>query len=53
MKDDHSKKKEHDKDHHRNSSGIDYPPRWVSSFATAEQRKHMDLHKLMNPETAV
>ena len=46
-------KKEHHKDHHSNSSNMDYPPRWVSSFATAEQRKHMDLHKLMNPETAV
>tara|TARA_B100000927_G_scaffold197111_1_gene159279 strand:- start:625 stop:1308 length:684 start_codon:yes stop_codon:yes gene_type:complete len=46
-------KKEHFKDHHSNSSAIDYPPQWVSRNATPEQKKHMDLHKLMNPETAV
>ena len=46
-------KKEHYKDHHGNSSGIDYPPHWVTRNATPEQKKHIDLHKLMNPEAAV
>nr|BAR35870.1 hypothetical protein [uncultured Mediterranean phage uvMED] len=46
-------KKEHYKDHRGNSSGIDYPPQWVTRNATPEQRKHIDLHKLMNPESAV
>ena len=46
-------KKNHYKDHHSNSSGIDYPPQWVTRNATPEQRKHIDLHKLMNPETAI
>ena len=32
---------------------IDYPPQWVTRNATDEQRKHIDLHKLMNPESAV
>lgn len=36
-----------------NSSNLQYPPQWVSRYATAEQRKHIDLHKLMNPETAI
>lgn len=36
-----------------NSSGIDYPPQWVTRNATPEQKKHIDLHKLMNPETAI
>ena len=34
-------------------SSIEYPPQWVTRNATDEQRKHIDLHKLMNPETAV
>ncbi len=46
-------KKEHFKDHHSNSSAIDYPPQWVTRNATPEQKKHIDLHKLMNPETAI
>ena len=46
-------KKEHYKDHHSNSSAIDYPPQWVARNATAEQMKHITLHKLMNPEIAV
>jgi hypothetical protein len=46
-------KKEHFKDHHSNSSAIDYPPDWVTRNATPEQKKHIDLHKLMNPETAI
>ena len=46
-------KKEHYKDHHSNSSAIDYPPQWVTNYATAEQKKHIDLHKLMNPESAI
>ena len=46
-------KKEHYKDHHGNSSGINYPPQWVTKNATPEQRKHIDLHKLMNPETTI
>ena len=41
------------KDHHSNFSGLDYPPRWVVENATPEQKKHIDLHKLMNPETAI
>ena len=35
------------------SSKIDYPPQWVVRNATPEQKKHIDLHKLMNPETAI
>lgn len=35
------------------SSDMNYPPTWVSKYATAEQRKHIDLHKLMNPETTI
>lgn len=46
-------KKELYKDHYTNSSGVDYPPRWVTRNATPEQKKHIDLHKLMNPESAV
>lgn len=46
-------RKSHWKDHHSNSSEIDYPPDWVTRNATPEQRKHIDLHKLMNPETAI
>ena len=46
-------RKSHWQDHHSNSSGIDYPPSWVTKNATPEQKKHIDLHKLMNPETAV
>jgi len=46
-------KKEHHKDHHSDSSGINYPPQWVTRNATPEQKKHIDLHKLMNPETAI
>ena len=47
-------KKELYKDSHStDASGIDYPPQWVSRYATAEQKKHIDLHKLMNPETAI
>ena len=34
-------------------SSIEYPPRWVAQNATAEQMKHITLHKLMNPESAV
>ena len=45
-------KKEHYKND-INSSGIDYPPQWVTRNATPEQRKHIDLHKLMNPESAI
>ena len=45
-------KKEHHKDHHSNSSGVDYPPQWVTRNATPDQRKHIALHKLMNPESA-
>ena len=46
-------KKELHKDSHTDTSGIDYPPQWVSRYATDEQKKHIDLHKLMNPETAI
>jgi len=46
-------KKELYKDHHSNASAINYPPDWVTRNATPEQRKHIDLHKLMNPETAI
>ena len=46
-------KKEANKDHYSDSSGIDYPPQWVTRNATPEQKKHIDLHKLMNPETAI
>jgi len=35
------------------ASDIDYPPQWVTRNATDEQRKHIDLHKLMNPESAI
>ena len=41
------------KEEYSETSGIDYPPQWVTRNATDEQRKHIDLHKLMNPETAV
>ena len=34
-------------------SSIEYPPQWVTRNATDEQRKHIDLYKLMNPESAV
>ena len=51
------KKEKHNENAHgygaHNSSGIDYPPRWVVGNATPEQKKHIDLHKLMNPETAI
>ena len=46
-------RKSHYKDHHSNSSGMDYPPDWVTRNATPEQKKHIDLYKLMNPETAI
>lgn len=46
------RRKDMHKDSHE-SSNIDYPPAWVSKYATAEQRKHIDLHKLMNPETTI
>lgn len=46
-------KKQAYQDHYSNSSGVDYPPSWVTRNATAEQKKHIDLHKLMNPETAI
>lgn len=46
-------KKELFKEHYSNASGVDYPPRWVTGHATPEQKKHIDLHKLMNPETAI
>ena len=46
-------KKQTYQDHHSNSSGVDYPPQWVTRNATPDQRKHIDLHKLMNPESAV
>ena len=46
-------KKQAYQDHHSNSSGVDYPPQWVTRNATPEQKKHIDLHKLMNPETAI
>ncbi len=46
-------RKAHWKDHHSNFSGMDYPPEWVTRNATPEQKKHIDLHKLMNPETAI
>lgn len=46
-------KKQAYKEHYSNSSGVDYPPDWVTRNATPEQKKHIDLHKLMNPETAV
>ena len=42
-----------EQDHHINYSEMDYPPDWVTRNATPEQKKHIDLHKLMNPETAV
>jgi hypothetical protein len=45
-------KKELSKANYDNSS-INYPPQWVTRNATAEQKKHIDLHKLMNPETAI
>lgn len=46
-------KKELFKEHYSNASGVDYPPSWVTRNATPEQKKHIDLHKLMNPETAI
>jgi len=46
-------RKSHWENHHSNSSKIDYPPQWVTRNATPEQKKHIDLHKLMNPESAV
>jgi hypothetical protein len=46
-------KKELHKDSHIDMSGMDYPPPWVTRYATTEQKKHIDLHKLMNPETAI
>ena len=46
-------KKQAYQNHYSNSSGIDYPPDWVTRNATPEQKKHIDLHKLMNPETAI
>ena len=46
-------KKQTYKDHYSNSSGMNYPPDWVTRNATPEQKKHIDLHKLMNPETAI
>ena len=46
-------KKELYKEHYANASGVDYPPSWVTGYATPEQKKHIDLHKLMNPETAI
>ena len=46
-------KKELYKDDHNNFSNIDYPPQWVTRNATPEQKKHIDLHKLMNPESAI
>lgn len=46
-------RKSHCQNDHINSSGVDYPPQWVTRNATPEQRKHIDLHKLMNPETAI
>jgi hypothetical protein len=46
-------RKSHWDNHHINSSSIDYPPQWVTRNATPEQKKHIDLHKLMNPETAI
>lgn len=46
-------KKELFKEHPSNASGVDYPPSWVTRNATPEQKKHIDLHKLMNPETAI
>ena len=46
-------KKAHYQDTHANTSKIDYPPQWVTRNATPEQRRHIDLHKLMNPETAI
>ena len=45
--------KGHYQDHHSNFSGVDYPPQWVTRNATPKQKKHIDLHKLMNPETAI
>ena len=46
-------KKQEYENHHSNSSAVDYPPDWVTRNATPEQKKHIDLHKLMNPESAV
>ncbi len=46
-------RKLHWENHHSNSSAMDYPPDWVIRNATPEQKKHIDLHKLMNPESAV
>lgn len=46
-------KKQAYKEHYSNSSGVDYPPDWVTRYATPDQKKHIDLHKLMNPETAI
>ena len=46
-------KKQAYQNHYSNSSGMDYPPDWVTRNATPEQKKHIDLHKLMNPETAI
>ena len=46
-------KKQANKDHYSDSSEIDYPPQWVTRNATPEQKKHIDLHKLMNPESAI
>ncbi len=46
-------KKQAYQNHHSNSSGVNYPPQWVVRNATPEQKKHIDLHKLMNPESAV
>jgi len=45
-------KKESSKANYDNSS-LNYPPQWVTRNATPEQKKHIDLHKLMNPETAI
>ena len=46
-------KKQAYEEHYSNASGMNYPPDWVTKYATSEQKKHIDLHKLMNPETAV
>lgn len=46
-------KKQAYEEHYSNQSGMNYPPDWVTRNATPEQKKHIDLHKLMNPESAV
>ena len=46
-------KKQANQNHYSDSSGVDYPPQWVVRNATPEQKKHIDLHKLMNPESVV